>query len=282
MEETENIVEYSTEKALEQEAEKLVEGSKVTANTNENISNEEKLYTKSDIDKLVNEKVNELLPSKIERAKNKLQRENQEKLGKYEKIERILNAGLGTKNIDETISQLSEFYKEKGVEIPEQPIYSERDLDILANAEATDIINSGYEELVEEVDRLAEKGVNNMTQREKIVFQKLAEERKKQESIQELSKLGIGSELFNDKDYQEFVSKLNPNMSEKDKYEMYTKFKPKSNIEPLGSMKGTVAKDNGVKEFYSFEEASKFTKKDFDENPALYKAVCKSMEQWGK
>ena len=29
-----------------------------------------------------------------------------------------------------------------------------------------------------------------------------------------------------------------------------------------------------------FEEASKFTKEDFDKNPALFKAVEKSMQKW--
>lgn len=38
--------------------------------------------------------------------------------------------------------------------------------------------------------------------------------------------------------------------------------------------------DNGIKDFYSFEEAKKFSKSDFDKNPALYAAVCKSMTKW--
>ena len=48
----------------------------------------------------------------------------------------------------------------------------------------------------------------------------------------------------------------------------------------MGSMKQIGQPDNGVKDFYSFEEASKFTKADFDKNPSLYKAVCDSMVKW--
>ena len=39
-------------------------------------------------------------------------------------------------------------------------------------------------------------------------------------------------------------------------------------------------KDNGVKEFYTYDEAIKFTKADFDKNPELYKAVENSMSKW--
>jgi hypothetical protein len=48
----------------------------------------------------------------------------------------------------------------------------------------------------------------------------------------------------------------------------------------MGSMKNTDTGENGVKDYYSFEEASKFTKAEFDKNPALYDAVVKSMSKW--
>ena len=37
-----------------------------------------------------------------------------------------------------------------------------------------------------------------------------------------------------------------------------------------------------IKDFYTYEEASKFTRKDFDKNPALFKAVERSMTMWNK
>lgn len=244
---------------------------------------DKKTYTQEEIDKLVNEKVDAILPGKIERAKNKLKRENQEKMEQYQRIENILAAGLDTHNLDETEEKIKNFYESQGVKIPERTEYSRRDLEVLVTVEANDIISSGYDDIVEEVDRLASKGTKNMTEREKILFTKLVEERKRQESLNDLVKSGINIEVLKDKDYQEFTKKLNPAMSEKDKYEMYEKYKPKTKqFEPLGSMKTIKTKDTEVKEYYSYEEAKKFTRKDFDNNPELYKAVCDSMTKWGK
>ena len=280
MDNNENVVVETTENVDVQATEELVDGAAV-ATENQNGANtemvEEKLYTQADIDRLVNAKVDELLPRKLERAKSKLQREYQERYGR---TETVLNAGLGTTNIDDATKKLSDFYKAKGIVIPEEPTYSEADLKVLANAEANEIINSSYEDLVEEVDRLADKGIDRMTAREKLVFTKLAEERKRQESIKDLASIGVKPEALNDSEFVEFANKLNPSLSAKEKYEMYLKIKPKPKVETIGSMKGATSKDNGVKDFYTYEESLKFTKADFDRNPELYKAVEKSMQKW--
>ncbi len=281
LEDNENVVVETTENVDEQATETLVDGVAVaTADIAENIAEniaEKKLYTQADIDRLVNAKVDELLPRKLERAKSKLQREYQERYGR---TETVLNAGLGTTNIDDATKKLSDFYKAKGIVIPDEPRYSEADLKVLANAEANEIINSSYEDLVEEVDRLADKGIDRMTAREKLVFTKLAEERKRQESVRDLATIGVKPEALNDSEFVEFANKLNPSLSAKEKYEMYLKIKPKPKVETIGSMRGATSKDNGVKDFYTYEESLKFTKADFDRNPELYKAVEKSMQKW--
>lgn len=274
LEDNKNVVVETTENVGEQATEKLVDGAKVTTEAE---GADEKLYSQSDFDKMVNDRINELLPKKLERAKSKMQREYMEKYGR---TETVLNAGLGTNNLEEATNKLADFYKGKGIAIPDQPRYSEYDLDVLANAEADEIINSGYDELVEEVDRLADKGADNMTPREKLVFQRLAEERMKQESVKELAQIGIKPEALNDSEYIEFANKLNPSLSAKEKYEMYMKFKPKPKVETIGSMKGATTKDTGVKDFYTYEESLKFTKADFDKNPELFKAVERSMTKW--
>ena len=276
LEDNENVVVETTENVEVQATETIAEGTEATANVNDNVT-EEKLYTQADIDRLVNEKVDELLPRKLERAKSKLQREYQERYGR---TETVLNAGLGTSNIEDATKKLSDFYKAKGITIPDEPRYSEYDLKVLADAEANEIINSSYEDLVEEVDRLADKGIDRMTAREKLVFTKLAEERKRQESVRDLAQIGVKPEALNDSEYLEFANKLNPSLSAKEKYEMYMKIKPKPKVETIGSMKGATSKDNGVKDFYTYEESLKFTKADFDRNPELYKAVEKSMQKW--
>ena len=119
-----------------------------------------------------------------------------------------------------------------------------------------------------------------MTPREKLVFKKLATERQLQEATIELSKLGVGKEVLEDSEFKNFANKLNPNLSLAEKYEMYSQMNPKKKVKPIGSMKGDTSKSNGVKDFYTREEALQFTRADFDKNPALFEAVEKSMLRW--
>jgi hypothetical protein len=62
-------------------------------------------------------------------------------------------------------------------------------------------------------------------------------------------------------------------------YEQYQKSQPKKDFKIPGSMKSNTA-EPAVKDFYSYEEAVKFTKKDFDANPDLLRAVESSMQKW--
>lgn len=264
-EENEKPVTEEVTENVEQPTEEVVE-------TTEQVE-EPKLYTEAEF----NKKLDEVLAKKIARKEAKIKKEYE---NKYSKVETVLNAGLGTKNLDEATDKLTDFYKQKGVKIPEQPTYSERDLALLANAEAEEIIQAGYDEIVEEVDRLADKGVDKMTPREKLVFKKLAEERQLQEATTELSKLGVGKDMLEDSEFKNFAKKLNPELSLTEKYELYSQLNPKPKVKPIGSMKGDTGKSNEVKEFYTYEESLQFTKADFDKNPALYRAVEKSMQKW--
>jgi len=264
MDEEKDLVTDVTEN-VETTTEEIVEGVETTTEP-------VKLYSEEDL----NNKINELLPKKIARIEKKVRREYE---GKYGNVENVLKSGLGVETIEEATGQLIDFYTKKGIKIPQQPTYSDRDMEVLARAEADEIIASGFDEVIEEVDRLAEKGVDSMTPREKEVFKKLAEYRQNEEGKQELAKIGVGEKVLQDNEFIEFSSKLNPSLSLKEKYEMYAQFKPKAKVESMGSMKNAT-KDNGVKEFYTREEALQFTKADFDKNPALFKAVENSMYKW--
>lgn len=272
-EENEDVVLEGTENVEELATEELVDGARATTET----EGSEKLYSQADFDKMVNDRINELLPKKLERAKSKMQREYTERYGR---LETTLKAGLqatgaNVESVEDITNTFNDFYKSKGVNIPEQAQYSEHDLKLLANAEANEIISSGYDDLVEEVDRLAEIGADNMTPRERIVFQKLAEERMKQDSIKELAKIGISPEVLNNSEFKEFANKLNPSLSAKEKYEMYKQLNPKKEVEQIGSMKNNnVTKE--VKSYYTPEEISKLTVEDLD-NPVVWEAVRKSM-----
>lgn len=263
---TENVEEQTTEESVEGGEDESVESTDVE-NTEVVEEPQEPTFTK--------EQVDEMVAKKLARKEAKIRREYEKKYGR---AETVLKAGLQKDNFEDAVAELESYYKEEGVQIPTYQ-YSERDTEILAKAEAEEIIDSGYDDLVEEVDRLAGIGVENMSKRDRIIFQRLAEERKKVEEERELKSLGIGKDTDTN-DFKEFSKKLNPSLSMKDKYEMYLKFKPAPKVETIGSMKNTKEKDSGVKDFYTRDEALKFTKSDFDKNPELYKAVEKSMLKW--
>lgn len=213
---------------------------------------------------------NDLVKNRLDRQKNKIERDYTEKYGR---LETIVNTGLGTNSVEEAANKLTEFYEKKGVKIPETPKYSPKDIEVLANTEADDIIASGYDEIVNEVERLAEIGVDKMTQRDRVIFKKLANERKRLEDEKSLASIGVSKKEVETKEFQEFASKLNPNLPLKDKYEMYLQLKPKPKIEKMGSMK---TGKTGVKEFYTADEISRLTEEDLDD-PKVWEAVRRSM-----
>ena len=228
-----------------------------------------KTYTQDEVDAIVGK-------AKA-RARAKVEKDYQRKYGD---LEEVLKAGTGKESVEEMTNTFAEFYRQKGVNIPEKPQYSAKDLDTLARAEANEIINSGYDDVVEEVDRLTAIGAANMTAREKALFRVLAEHRQSAERGHELSKIGVTEDVYNSREFQDFAGKFNPNTPIRDIYDIYAKTQPKKEHKTMGSMKNSNTGDKGVKDFYTVDEARRFTKKDFDENPALFAAVEKSMSKW--
>jgi hypothetical protein len=223
------------------------------------------------------EEVDEIVGKRLARNTAKIRKEYTKKYGD---LENVLKAGTGKDNVVELTDTFREFYTQKGIHIPSEPTYSGRDIEVLAKAEADDIINAGFEEVVEEVDRLAELGIENMSAREKQVFKALAEYRQNAERSNELSKLGVTEDVYNSKEFKDFASKFGTNTTITEIYEIYNKMQPKKEVRTMGSLKNNTTNDTGVKDFYTRDEALKFTKKDFDNNPELFKAVEKSMLKW--
>ena len=249
----------------------------VVEQTAENVEQTTEQTPKTYTEEEFNAKLDEVLGKKIARKEAKIRKEYERKYGN---LEEVLKAGTGKESVEEMTDTFAQFYKSKGIKIPEKPTYSAKDIDVLARAEAEEIIRSGYEDVVEETDRLADIGVGNMTAREKAVFKVLAEYRQGAERGRELSKIGVTEDVYNSQDFKNFASKFNSNTPIKDVYDIYAKTLPKKEIKPMGSMKSNTSADSGVKDFYTRDEALRFTKKDFDSNPALYEAVVKSMPKW--
>ena len=270
MEYNEELVLENTENVEEQATEELVEGAKVEEPVE---TPEEKLYSESEF----NEKLDKLLAEKLGKKtaiiERKLRREYD---SKYGDLENVLKAGTGIEDVKELANTFHDFYTSKGKQIPTRNNYSENDLRILAGAEAEDIISAGFDDVVEEVDRLADKGLENMTSREKIVFQKLATYRQTKERENELASIGVNRDVLDNTEFTTFASQFNTNVPIKEVYNMWTKTQPTKKVEQMGSMKNTTP--NKVKDYYTEDEISKLTLDDLN-NPDVWNAVRNSMTQ---
>lgn len=259
MEDNKELVLEDTENVEEQATEELVDGASVTP------SEPEKKYTDADVDKIVEKK--------LYRQKQKLQDQYERKYGK---VEELLKQGMETDSFEEAVDSIEKSYKERGINI-NVPEYTNRELELLANAEAEEIINDGTEEIELETDRLAsliESG--RASNKEKLIYNKLSTELKRQRDKEELESIGVNEDDLNDKEFKEFSKSLKDDMSIKDKYELFVKYKPKKEIKQIGSMK----QDNPsiVKDHYTLEEISRLSSDDLD-NPEVWEAVRKSMTE---
>lgn len=266
-----------TENTEAQSVEEIEEGIELTDTASIEEKKEVKTYTEEEFEKAVNDRLNNILPKKIEREKSKMERKYRDELAKYEETESILKKGFGAKDISDANKKMRDFYKEQGIEIPEYqtPRYSEEDEKILGKAEASKIIDLGYDEMQEEANRLAEIGLDKMTSRQKVMFNTLVGELTHQKQIKELAELGVKEDVLNNSDFKEFASQFNSKTPIKNVYEMYTKVnQAKPKFEKIGSMKSNV--QDKFKDYYTDEEISKLTDEELDD-PKIWEAVRKSM-----
>lgn len=254
-------------KDLEMEVSENVEGT-ATEETVEQVT-PVKTYT--------DEEVNAIVGKKLARQEAKIRKQYDRKYGQ---LESVLKAGTGKTDVEEMTNTFRDFYEKKGIQMPTEPTYSARDIEILAGAEADEIIGYGFEDVVEEVDRLADLGIENMSAKEKAVFKRLAEYRQSTEKGRELAKIGVTEDVYNSKEFKDFASKFSSNTPVTEIYEIYNKMQPRKEVQTMGSMKNNTSDNGTIKDFYTRDEALKFTKKDFDKNPALFKAVEQSMLKW--
>lgn len=239
-----------------------------TEETSEQVETPEKVYTEAEF----NEKLNEVSGKRASRKEAKIRKEYERKYGP---LIDVLKAGTGIEDVGEMANTFKDFYSQKGIEFKSEPNYSTRDIEILAKAEANEIINSGFEDVIEEADRLNELGVENMSAREKAVFVELTKHIKNTETSKELAKLGVTEDVYNSPEFQEFASKFNSNVPIAEVLNYYNQQKPKKEFKTMGSVKNTTV-DTGVKDYYSPEEIDRLTEKDLD-NPHVWEAVRRSM-----
>lgn len=218
--------------------------------------------------------LNSMVKDRIKRSENRIKKEYE---SKYSHFENVIKAGMETSTADEAISKMEKFYEDKGINIPKETQYSDNDLKLLAKAEADSITD--YDELVDEVERLVEKGFDNLSPREKLVYKNLAERRQEQERKRELAKIGAKREILESKEFKEFSNDYKADVPMSRIYENYLKQKPAPEAEPMDSLKNNNSKEE--KTYYTPEEVDKLTSKELD-NPIVQKNVRASMLKWGK
>ena len=267
MNENENLV---TEEMVTENVEATT-----TEETVEQVAEPEKVYTEEEF----NNKLNEVVGKRIARKEAKIRKEYDRKYGE---LERVLSAGTGIEGVDNMIPAFKNHYSKNGVQFKEEPQYNDRDIEVLAKAEADDVIKLGLDEVVDEINRYMDIGIENLNPREKATLKMLAEHQDKTEKRKELARLGVTEDVSESADFKEFASKFSSKTPMEDIVDIYNKTKPKKEIKPMGSIKSNTATGDGLKDFYTPEEAKRFTVKDLDDNPRLLGILEESMKKWNK
>lgn len=269
--ETENVETETTEEIQEEVDTETPEAEEQESEVEEK---EVKTFTQKQLDDIVTDRVRRERNT-AKRSEDNIRREYEEKLAD---IENIIKAGFGSDNLDDGLNRITELCKNKGIKIPERKnSYSQGDLEVLANHTADEIIADGYEAVDLELKKLANKGAERMTAREKLIFAKLNDTKKVLDSEKELASIGVKPEILHSKEFKDFADKFTGSkFSMKEVYEMYAKEnKPKPKAKPIGSM---INNNPGKeKDFISEAEYDKMTDKEIEENMDL---IRKSMRSW--
>lgn len=240
----------------------------------QNSEPEGRVYTEDEFNTAVNEAVDKRVARKLRKMESKYE----EELAAYKDTDNVLRSALGTNDIAESNEKLREFYEEQGIELPDVyvPGLSKRDAEALGERDADDFIEEGFEAMEEEANRLAEKKFENLSDREKAEFNKLATTLTSEKRRKDLLSVGGSKELLDDKEFKEFSSQFNSQVSIKDIYEMYNKIKPKKEVGTPGSMQNH--NPSAKKDRYTEEEISSMTSADLDD-PEVWAAVVRSLQK---
>ncbi len=265
-ENNENLV--TEEQQIEKPVEEVAENVEVTTEETPKTYSQEEF--EAALNERLNKKLDEILPGKIARREAKIRKEYDKKYGE---LENVLRTGTGKESVEEIKDTFKDFYEKKGIKFAEKPSYSDRDIEVLARAEAEDIIKAGFDEVIEEVDSLAQIGFANMDKRQKALFKSLAEYRQKIERGNEYAKIGLTEDVYNSKEFSDFASKFNSDVSASEIYDIFKQRQPKKDIKPMGSMKQAQTEQ---RDYFTPEEIERLTDEDLDK-PGVWEKVRRSM-----
>ncbi len=244
-------------------------------NTEPKEQEQAKTYSQEEVDaikKQINENNQKAWDKRWAKEHAKIEQQNA-------KAKELLNLQMeqsGAKDIDELLENA---YTTYGVE---RPKYTKEDVKTLGMSDAQRIKEMDLSDVEEEVQRLAS---SKRTDREDVAYSELNKylnsQKQAMKHIEELKEAGADEEILNNNEFKDFAKKFNDSISYVEIYGMYNKMHPKKEPYKPGSAKGT-KNSNTIKPFYTYEESLKYSKKDYDDNPELFKAVCDSMTKWGR
>ena len=245
----------------------------ITSNKEEE-AKPERTFTQEEVDRVVSQEK--------ARAERKYRKEEESKLSKFRKLESVLRAGLSLSDEDDVLSKVEDFYKEQGIDIPDNKGVNKKDAEVLGIADAKDIIDTfDFAEIEARANELADKQSRGKTSaREDAEFFRLGEYLTGKLKEKELETSGIDVGILEDKGFQGFASKFNRDMKISEIYELWEKVNSNMPRKPVstGSTKSTVP-DGQVKEYYTPDEVDKLSSRDLD-NPIIFKRVRESMKRW--
>lgn len=276
-----DVPETSEEEPIETDASEEVE--EVLNTTDEVETNAEDIERQ--IEERANKKAEKIVETRLIRDRIKRERENASQMAKYHELENIMKTALEADNLDDVITKSKSFYKEQGINIPEtinNSSLSKRDEEVLAQADAKEIISLGKAEMEYEANRIANIPESERSIREQTIFNEVCRELVNLNDIDALKEKGYDTEVLENKDFLSFREQFNLNTPVSKIYEMYQSIKGTKPVQPKspGSAK-TNNSNNEIKDYYTPEEVRKFTEEDLD-NPKLMEAIDRSMLLWGK
>lgn len=260
--ETENVETETTEE--------IQEGIELTDTTEaeEEQQAEEKEEVKKTLKQILNEdpEYQSQFESMMLRRLNQQDRQHQKELAKYKDVENVLRKTLNIAEDAEVDTELRKYYENEGITLPERytPGLSKKEIEALANIDVSEFEDEGHEAMVNEANRLAKIGYQNLNDRERIVFTSLAEKLTQEKEQNELLKLSASKDLLNDKSFAEFRNKFANNTPIEFVYNLYTKSQTKPKFETAGSMKNI--KTDNKKTIFSDDDILKMTDAELEAN----------------
>lgn len=282
--EVEETLEETTDNdpVVEEELEELTDATEEEHEEENEISETEEIDESEEKEEVVeNEEKPTYTKTKVQSmVKDRLKRERQ----RVQPLIDVLRAGgFEGESIDELTQEIANSYKEQGIDVAvpsRNDNLTDKEARALAQLDAEEVIALGEEAMEERFIELYNK--EDRTLREENEMSLIGKEASMMNAKKEFVEMGLNpEEIMNNKEFVDFASKFNPDVSLNEIYKMFRKYSGNAPAKPksTGSIKSK-GTSNKIKSFYSYEEAKKFTEKDYDNNPGLLEAVENSMSKW--